>query len=61
MKLIYFLVYLVPIDRKNIFCLGYYDRAEFLKFIEYYINRFEFKSEDINEIIRSQSEIFYVI
>ena len=51
----------LPIDRKHIFYLGYYDREEYLKFMEYFINKYEVDPERINEWIRYQAETFYII
>ena len=54
-------VYFLPIDRKHIFYLGYYDRGEYLKFMEYFIKTFEFNYERINEWIRYKEEILYIV
>jgi len=54
-------VYLLPIDRKHIFCLGYYIKEEHLIFTETYLNKAEIITENGNEWIRIQAETHYII
>ncbi len=54
-------VYLLPIDRKRIICLGYYQGENYLKYMEYFINNFNVIPKDINKIIKHQAETFYQI
>ncbi len=58
-KLPFGTVYFLPINRKYIFILGYYDKDS--RFMEIFINKYEINPETINERIRNQAETHYQI
>lgn len=54
-------VYLLPLDRRHIFCLGYYIKEEQLKFVDIYLNKAEIITGNVNEWIKIQAETHYII
>ncbi|MFX1502134.1 MAG: DUF4238 domain-containing protein [Promethearchaeota archaeon] len=54
-------VYLLPIDRRHIFCLGYYLKKEHLRCAEIYINQAEIITENVNVWIKFQADTHYII
>ncbi len=54
-------LYLLPLDRKHIFCLGYYLKKEQLRFIDIYFKNVEIIPENVNLWERKQAETHYII
>lgn len=54
-------IYMLPIDRKHLLCLGYYIGEHLLSPLEQYLYAHNFRPENINIKIRKQARTFYVI
>ena len=54
-------VYLLPIDRRHLFCIGYSTEDHLTDQITDYINHHNFRLENINIKIKKQARVFYVI
>lgn len=54
-------VYLLPLDRTHVFCLGYYLKTEQLRYIDIYFNKVEVIPENLNDWIKLQAETHYII
>lgn len=54
-------IYMLPIDRKHLFCLGYYIGEHLLSQLEQYLDQHDFRPKNINIKIRKQARTFYVI
>lgn len=54
-------IYMLPIDRKHLYCLGYYIGEHLLSPLEQYLDTHNFRPKNINIIIRKQARTFYVI
>lgn len=54
-------IYMLPIDRKHLVCLGYYIGEHLLNQLEQYLDQHDFRPKNINIKIRKQARTFYVI
>lgn len=54
-------IYMLPIDRKHLICLGYYIGEHLLDTIDQYLDQRNFRPTNINIIIKKQARTFYVI
>ena len=54
-------IYMLPIDRKHLFFLGYYIGEHLLSPLEQYLDQHKFHPNNINIKIRKQARTFYVI
>ncbi len=54
-------IYMLPIDRKHLFCLGYYIGEHLLNPLEQHLVLDNFRPKNINIKIKKQARTFYVI
>ncbi len=54
-------IYILTLDRKHVFCLGYYLKERELRFLEIYINNAKVIPENINVWIKFQADTHYII
>ncbi|KKN23394.1 hypothetical protein LCGC14_0905410 [marine sediment metagenome] len=54
-------IYMLPIDRKHLFCLGYYIGEHLLSPLEQHMDQHNFRPKNINIKIKKQARTFYVI